>query len=88
MIHFFTLFIEHGVGEVVVFIDDEIKLIILFFCVFLDSSKLVGCYILCKNGLSGCFIVELCISVDESVKADIAIRIEAFLQVIDVSSYL
>ena len=88
MIHLLSLLVEHGIGEVVVFIDDEIKLIILFFCVFLDSSKLVGCYILCKNGLSGCFIIELCISVDESVKADIAIRIEAFLQIVDVSSYL
>ena len=73
MIHFFALLVEYGIGEVIVFINDEIQLIILFFCVFLDCSKLVGCYILCKNSLSGCFIIELCISVDESVKADIAI---------------
>ena len=73
MIHFFALLVEHGIGEVIVFIDDEIKLIILFFCIFLDSSKLIGCYIFCKNGLSGCIIIELCISVDESVKADIAL---------------
>ena len=41
MIHLLSLLVEHGIGEVVVFIDDEIKLIILFFCVFLDSSKLI-----------------------------------------------
>ena len=73
MIHFLTLLVEHGIGEVVVFINDEIELIIVSFCVLLDSRKLIGCYILCKNGLSGCIIIELCISVDESVKADIAI---------------
>ena len=73
MIHLLSLLVQHGIGEVVLFINDEIKLISLFFCIFLDSSKLIGCYIFCKNGLSACIIIELFISFDEMIKADIAI---------------
>ena len=86
MIYGFTMFVEHVVGEVVIFVDDEIclSLISLDHCVYVIHS--VACRFLLVETLLITFRIILGIFRYEHAIHDVNISINVFAQLVNVST--
>ena len=86
-IHLLAVLVEYDIGEVVVFVDDEIELVSFFGCLRIDQVQLAarrGCIL---HPLHKSVAVILAVALDETVEDDVAVVIEIFPQHIDVSPY-
>ena len=68
-IHILALLIEHGVGEIVVFIDDEVEGIALNLCLLLDKPKFSTCIVSRFYLLFSFFRIIFRVSVDKTVQS-------------------
>jgi len=87
-IYIFTLLIEHGIGEIVIFIDDQVERNALGRSFILKQSQFLCSRIRLKELLLKICQIKLLVNSHETVQLDTQIHIEVFLQLFDTTTYI
>ncbi len=84
-IHLLASFVEHGIGEVVIFVYNEVEGIALGFRLILDNRELTACVLRRIDALLDRVRIMLIIVTDEAIQLHTQIKVELFLQFVYVA---
>ena len=87
-IYILPLLIEHGIGEIVVFIDYQIERNALGCCLILKQSQFLRSRIRLKELLLYICWIKLLVNTHEAIQFDTHIYIEVFLQLVNTTAYI
>ena len=87
-IYILTLLIEHGIGKIVIFIDDQIERNALGCSLILKQSQFLRTRIQLKEPLLKICQIKLLVNSHEAVQLDTQVHIEVFLQLFDTTTYI
>ena len=87
-IYILTLLIEHGIGEIVIFIDDQIERNALGCSLILKQSQFLRTRIRLKEPLLKICQIKLLVNSHEAVQFNTQIHIEVFLQLFDTTTHI
>lgn len=84
-INLLTLLIEHGIGKVVILVDDEIKRIILHLSFILYDSQFSSCVLSRIDILLNHVRIILIVITHEAIQLHAQVEVELLLQVVDIA---
>ena len=87
-IYSFALLVEHRVGEVVIFVDDEIGTKIQFFRFIVDKYQLVYGVFSLEDLLYKILRIVLTVNIHKTIQLHFAITVKLVFQLVDTSAYL
>ena len=87
-IHILALLIEHSVGEVVVFVNDKVKIMPKLFGLVIYQIEFFGCLFRFLNPINKLFRISILVNVNKTIKFNSTITVETLLQPLYCSTHL